>query len=240
MASLRWKQYRCSRCSACRSSDCRPCRCYCCRRRVGNCSGPDWLRPCSQTPSRLPAAWPVSRHHVPGWEDTAANRPKSSTQPWSSAPAAAETSTIVDVWPSSSVTFIVSAMPTSTFCEGSLVSAKPSLVTTRSYVPGGTVGNVNRPASFVVVFVVELVENSVSLTLAPGKAPPVWSVTCPTMTPVAAFCAKARATPRLRKIRMHTEKTFFEDLMLVPPGLKGIENLPAVFAYTGGHGTSAF
>src|SRR5262245_48954605 len=119
-------------------------------------------------------------------------------------------------------------MPTCTVCAGSLVSAKPSLVTRRSYVPGGTVGNVNRPTSFVVVFVVEFVETSVSLTLAPGMAAPVWSVTCPTMTPVAAFCAQARAAPRPRKIRMHIEKTFFEDLMLVPPCLKENGNPPAV------------
>jgi hypothetical protein len=45
---------------------------------------------------------------------------------------------------------------------------------------------------------------------------------------VAAFCAQARTAPRLRKIRMHTEKTFFEDLMLVPPGLKENGTPPAV------------
>src|SRR5262249_46061915 len=150
---------------------------------------------------------------------------------------AAETSTIVDVWPSSSATLIVSAIPTSTFCAGILVSAKPSFVTTRSYVPGETFGNVNRPASFVVVFVVELVETSVSLMLAPGMAPPVWSVTCPTMTPVAAFCAQARAAPRLMKITMHTEKNFFEDLKLVPPCLKGEWKSPGFRSnHTGGHG----
>ena len=85
-------------------------------------------------------------------------------------------------------------------------------------MPGGTLGKAYRPASLVTVVVVELVEISVSLTLAPGTAAPCWSVTWPASAPLAAFWAKAGVANRLsRSEDTPTYNSFLVGFIPFPP-----------------------
>src|SRR6266571_645639 len=60
-------------------------------------------------------------------------------------------------------------------------------------MPGGTLVNVYRPVSFVIVFRGVLVATSSRVTSAPGTTAPCGSVTCPTTVPVEVDCAQAVA-----------------------------------------------
>jgi hypothetical protein len=63
-----------------------------------------------------------------------------------------------------------------------------------------------RPASFVVVFRAVFVAPSINWTSAPVTAPPCWSFTWPATAPVAADCATAGATLRLKIAATTTAK----------------------------------
>src|SRR6266446_1216543 len=92
---------------------------------------------------------------------------------------------------------------TSATCSSTLLSVsflKPVLITVTVYVPGSSSGNEKLPCSLVVVLRVAVVRSLVTLTVAPGTAAPLGSVTDPVIRPVI-FCADTGGvkTTRLAK-----------------------------------------
>jgi len=104
------------------------------------------------------------------------------------------------------------------------------------------VGKRVAPGLVAVTLVIELVESSVSFTVAPGMAAPCWSVTWPETTPVAAFCALAGAAARTnimaaqigtsaeRKNRAPKEDNVFREFIPTPHSTKS--KLPTRFVRT--------
>src|SRR5215469_8044088 len=121
------------------------------------------------------------RERVPTWLPTVAFKVCNST------PEAA-TSTVWLSVPTFMVTLLVETSPTATTSFGTVIFAKPVFVNVTSYVPGGILTNVYRPAVFVVVVRTALVAVSVRVTVTSGTTAPLWSVTRPTTVPCEPVC----------------------------------------------------
>src|SRR6516225_3831330 len=121
------------------------------------------------------------RERVPTWLPTVAFKVCNSTPD-------ASTSTVWLSVPTFMVTLLVVVSPTAITSFGTLTFANPVFMKAASYVPGGTLTNVYRPAVLVVVVRTAFVAVSVRVTVTSGTTAPLWSVTKPTTVPCEPVC----------------------------------------------------
>src|SRR6185436_10375073 len=86
--------------------------------------------------------------------------------------------------------------PAETVTSLSTAVLKPCRVTVTVYFPALSAGIVNEPFEAVTTVLVELNASLLTVTVAPGIAPPLESVTTPVIDEVAPPCANAVAATR--------------------------------------------
>src|SRR3989442_5401578 len=98
---------------------------------------------------------------------------------------------------------------------------KPLNSTLSVYLPGGRAATTYRPGLSVVTVCGTLRSDSVTVTVAPGTAPPLTSVTTPRTTAVYDDCAEATPETASAMQRKEMARKRFSMLLIAPPMRSG-------------------